>query len=665
MFYVDNINLLPDHLVDCILDPSVSGWNLIEREGITLQHPSKFTLLGTMIWEEGDLRPQILDRFGIHAQTTTIQTPEERASIIERMERFQNDPEGFRRESLKETQSLRQKIIQAKQFLGNVRMTHESLRKVAQICAGLKVDGHRPDIVMSRAMRALAALEGREEVLDQDIAVAADLTLSHRTRLSGFYPPATTKEIQKTVRTIFDQSVAEKRTGIAKGVATIRSLPSQTKGLIRRIPFQEVVLMIIAFYFLPAALFYLGGLFMVADYYVMIGQDWLVAIQTAQVPALIFAFVASMFTLLYLGRERRRTLLLLRPTYERLARLFLDEEIVTQGGAKKIQMELPDSQIVPLHAVTKLGKIEAALDFGQKISAGSLNELDIPSDLTFESLARSFTKRSRRSPGSIARGALKSVSSQNPGRYVWYEPARQTPWDVAISPTIRTAALHSGFRSKRRNAVEILPEDIQIKVKEYRSPLSVVVLIDMSESMVSSLDNVAKAILSLHKSAYRRRDRVGLVVFKGSKAVVLQKPTTNLNLVISKLFTVGASNFTPLPAGMSKSIDLLMEQTRRNQDLVPVLIVITDGIVNIPLDQPVSLRGRKTYMNPAQGDAADLARELANFGVRTVIINTDHREEEKLPFVWKGRVELKPTAFLMELARITRGRYYGLQTIRL
>ena len=155
-----------------------------------------------------------------------------------------------------------------------------------------------------------------------------------------------------------------------------------------------------------------------------------------------------------------------------------------------------------------------------------------------------------------------------------------------------------------------------------------------------------------------------MVVFKGSRAVILQKPTTNLNLVISKLFTVGASNFTPLPAGMMKSIDLLVEQIRRNPDLVPVLIMITDGIVNIPLDQPISLRGRKTYGNSAQGDAVDLARKLVSAGIRTVVINTDHREEEKLPLIWKGHVELKPTAFLIELARITGGRYFGLQTIR-
>lgn len=200
-------------------------------------------------------------------------------------------------------------------------------------------------------------------------------------------------------------------------------------------------------------------------------------------------------------------MIILRPTFERLARLFLDEQTITQTGAKKIELEPPDSQIVPLHVVSKLGKIETMLDYGQKLSPNSLDNVSVPSDLTFESLARSFTKRSQGSRGSIARGAMKSVSSQNPGRYVWYEPARETPWDVAISPTIRNAALHSGLRRKQGVAVEILPEDVQVKVKEYRSPLSIVILLDMSESMISSLDNVARAILSLHKSAYRRREQ--------------------------------------------------------------------------------------------------------------------------------------------------------------
>lgn len=663
--YIDNVNLLPDHLIDCILDSSVSGWNILEREGMKLEHPARFTLIGTMIWEEGDLRPQILDRFGIHAQTDTVQTLKERALLIERVERFQTKPEDLRKEFQEETSLLRDRIQRARNHLNRVKISDESLRKISQICANLKVDGHRPDIVMTRAAQTLAALDGREEITDRDIGIAADLALSHRTRFSGFYPPATVKEIQQTVKTVFDRTVAAKRTGIAKGVATIKAGPMQVTMAVRRVPFREIGVMILAFFFLPIILFYLAGLLLFIEYYAVTGHPWAVAGELAKYPALIFSSIASAVTFLHLARQRRRSIMILRPTFERLARLFIDEQTLTQAGAKKAQLELPDSQIVPLHVVSKLGKIETVLDYGQKISQDSLDSVKPPSDLTFESLARSFTKRLHGSRGSVARGALKSVSSQNPGRYVWYEPARETPWDVAISPTIRSAARHSRLRRRPGVAVEILPEDVQVKVKEYRSPLSVTVLLDMSESMISSLDNVAKAILSLHKSAYRRRDRVGLIVFKGSKAVVLQKPTTNLNLVISRLFTVGASNFTPLPAGLRRGLEVLMEQVRRNRDLVPVLIVITDGIVNVPLDEPISLRSRRTYMNSAQGDAIDLARKLANANVRTVIINTDHRENEKLPFVFGRHVELKPTAFLIELAKITRGRYYGLETIRL
>jgi Mg-chelatase subunit ChlI/Mg-chelatase subunit ChlD len=663
--YIDNVNLLPDHLIDCILDSSVSGWNILEREGMKLEHPARFTLIGTMIWEEGDLRPQILDRFGIHAQTDTVQTLKERALLIERVERFQKNPEDLRKEFQEETNLLRDRIQRARNHLNRVKISDEALRKISQICANLKVDGHRPDIVMTRAAQALAALDGREEIADRDIGIAADLALTHRTRFSGFYPPAAVKEIQQTVKTVFDRTVAAKRTGIAKGVATIKAAPIQVTMAVRRVPFREVAVMIFAFFFLPIILFYLTGLLFFVEYYAVTGHSWAVAGELAKYPALIFALIASAMSFLYLARQRRRSIMILRPTFERLARLFIDEQTLTQAGAKKTQLELPDSQTVPLHVVSKLGKIETVLDYGQKISQDSLDSVKPPSDLTFESLARSFTKRLHGSRGSVARGALKSVSSQNPGRYVWYEPARETPWDVAISPTIRSAARHSRLRRRPGVAVEILPEDVQVKVKEYRSPLSVTVLLDMSESMISSLDNVAKAILSLHKSAYRRRDRVGLIVFKGSKAIVLQKPTSNLNLVISRLFTVGASNFTPLPAGLRRGLEVLMDQVRRNRDLVPVLIVITDGIVNVPLDEPISLRSRRTYMNSAQGDAIDLARKLANANIRTVFINTDHRENEKLPFVFGRHVELKPTAFLIELAKITRGRYYGLETVRL
>ena len=148
--FVDNVNLLPDHLVDCILDASATGWNLLERDNIKLEHPAKFTLLGTMTWEEGDLRPQILDRFGIHAETSALNTPEQRAILIERTEQFQKDPRGFYQEFLKQTASIRERIQHARDLLGNTKINDESLNKIIQICANLKVDGHRPDIVMTR-----------------------------------------------------------------------------------------------------------------------------------------------------------------------------------------------------------------------------------------------------------------------------------------------------------------------------------------------------------------------------------------------------------------------------------------------------------------------------------------------------------------------------------
>ncbi len=301
--YVDNVNLLPDHLIDCILDSSVSGWNLLEREGLKLEHPARFTLLGTMIWEEGDLRPQILDRFGIHAQTTTLQTVEERALLIERVDRFQNDPEGLRRQFSDETNTLREKIQRARDILSKVKISDESLRKITQISADLKVDGHRPDIVMTRAAAALAALDGREEIQDRDISLAADLALSHRTRLSGFYPPATMKEIQQTTRTVFEQAVAMKRTGIAKGVATMKQVPSHAAMVLRKVPYREVALMVAAFFILPIVLFYISGLMILMELYAATGRSWVASAQLASFPALIFALAASAIAFLFLAQR--------------------------------------------------------------------------------------------------------------------------------------------------------------------------------------------------------------------------------------------------------------------------------------------------------------------------------------------------------------------------
>ncbi len=200
VLYIDEVNLLPDHLVDDILDVAASHWNSIEREGVSIRHPSSFVLIGTMNPEEGDLRPQILDRFPLCVQMSTIDDPAMRTEIMRRNLRFEADPDAFGRLYEPEQRRYRDIIGASRQILLDVRISDACLDAIARAAIELKVDGQRPDIAIVRTSRTLAALNGRIEVRGHDIETAAGLVMAHRTRDGGLLEPPSPDEVRSVLR---------------------------------------------------------------------------------------------------------------------------------------------------------------------------------------------------------------------------------------------------------------------------------------------------------------------------------------------------------------------------------------------------------------------------------------------------------------------------------
>lgn len=180
--YIDEVNLLEDHLVDLLLDVAASGVNLVEREGISIKHPAKFVLVGSGNPEEGDLRPQLLDRFGLHARITTIVDIEPRVEIVRRRRAYDADPDAFAAAWEPEQETLRARLLQAQQNHAQVDLTDETIAAAASLCVSLEVDGHRGELTLCRAAVALAALNGRSHTTPQDVAQIATLALLHRLR---------------------------------------------------------------------------------------------------------------------------------------------------------------------------------------------------------------------------------------------------------------------------------------------------------------------------------------------------------------------------------------------------------------------------------------------------------------------------------------------------
>ncbi|TYQ29832.1 magnesium chelatase ATPase subunit I [Pseudanabaena sp. UWO310] len=203
ILYIDEVNLLDDHLVDVLLDSAASGWNTVEREGISIRHPARFVLVGSGNPEEGELRPQLLDRFGMYAEIRTVREPELRVRVVEERTNFDSNPHGFLKDYASQQEELQSKIVRAQTILGEVDIPHDLRLNISRVCSELNVDGLRGDIVSNRASRAIAAFEGRKEVEVDDIKRVIGLCLRHRLRKDPLESIDTGYKVLKTFNQVF------------------------------------------------------------------------------------------------------------------------------------------------------------------------------------------------------------------------------------------------------------------------------------------------------------------------------------------------------------------------------------------------------------------------------------------------------------------------------
>ena len=201
--YIDEVNLLEDFLVDLLLDAAASGRNQVEREGVSVSHPAHFVLVGSGNPEEGELRPQLLDRFGLFVEVTTLNDLEERMEIVRRRQSFEQDPEEFCTQADLLQEDLRRKLSQALPRVSQVDVDPGMLRRIAELCLRLEVDGHRGELTLYRAARALAAWQGRAAVSPEDIRRVAVMSLRHRLRKDPLEPIESAARIEQVLDRVF------------------------------------------------------------------------------------------------------------------------------------------------------------------------------------------------------------------------------------------------------------------------------------------------------------------------------------------------------------------------------------------------------------------------------------------------------------------------------
>jgi magnesium chelatase subunit D len=651
ILYVDEVNLLPDHIADDLLDAAATGWNVVEREGISVRHPSRFIFIGTMNPEEGELRPQLLDRFPLSVNVGRIVSAEERMEVVRRNIDFEADPAKFQQKFLPSQEELKERIVQARTLLPKVEMPDNLLEVISKASIDLKVDGMRPDIVISKAATTLAAFENRTKATLNDVLVASELTLSHRTREGGFLEPATPDEIKqafatraKEIKYIEDTgpsqpSEADKKK--AKGKVLVWETRETTEKEEEKLKKHDEA--------------------------------------RSKLSKIFFTFNRLLGSPVFAWGKRRKKGPKDAPVVDgatKGGKLKTSEtQEVEKSTVKKSEKALPAISSTPhqqgaaekeystLKTTAPVPTVNAAVGKPQLTEGVSI----------FANLKDKFLtafKTSRKPPAKKLRSYVgkraESVTTLHRGRpYGWRFPSA-TPKDIHLPATIRAAAQRQNEREKPLGlALRISLADVREKLRVYKAPMTIIFVLDLSGSMLMNIEALKTAILNSHREAYRSRDRVGIVVLKDTGAEVVQHPITNLRVVASKLAGLKISGFTPLAAGMLKAREVLKEEKRRNKSTISVLVIMTDGSANVPLTRSLETGeirqfdevdiALRTYEDWAVRDVMAVSKMIKKENIQTIVINTNphYYGRETYGFYVTKNIALITGGALHEVGRLT------------
>ncbi|MFB8353854.1 putative cobaltochelatase [Streptomyces niveus] len=498
LLYVDEVNLLHDHLVDLLLDAAAMGASYVEREGVSVRHASRFLLVGTMNPEEGELRPQLLDRFGLTVEVAASREPDLRVEVVRRRLAYDDDPAAFAARWAEEENALRARIVAARALLPEVRLGDAALRQIAATCAAFEVDGMRADIVMARTATTLAAWAGRTVVLAEDVRQAALLALPHRRRRNPFDAPGLDEEK-------LDDTLEE-----------------------------------------------FGG----GD-----GGD---------------------------GEGDRDDSPDDEPDDDPEPDGPGDGGPPPQDGPPEAPHDSPDR---PEPAEGDEAGPPPAPGGGERSAVRS---------------AEPFRTKTLSVPG-LGEGAAgrRSRARTDHGRTTGARRPRGTLTKLHLAATVHAAAPHQRARGRSGQGLVVRRDDLRQATREGREGNLVLFVVDASGSMAARrrMSAVKGAVLSLLLDAYQRRDKVGLITFRGKEATVALPPTSSVDAAAVRLETLPTGGRTPLSAGLMKAHDVLRVERMRDPSRRPLLVVVTDGRATGGPD-PVALGGRAARLHAAEGTAS-------------------------------------------------------------
>ncbi len=499
LLYVDEVNLLHDHLVDLLLDAAATGRSTVEREGVSVAHASRMVLVGTMNPEEGELRPQLLDRFGLTAEVAAPRDPALRAEVVRRRMAFDRDPAAFAATYAEEESAFAARLATARALVADVELGDDQLLLIAEVCAAFEVDGMRADLVTARAAVAHAAWNRRTSVTKADIRAAARLALPHRRRRNPFDAPGLDEDL-------LDRLLGEDEPEPDPSPTTS---PEDSSG--------------------P---------------------------QDSDGPA---------------GSD--------------------------DGGAESTPGGAPDRAPEPAPVAERAEPAPG----GSAVQPTTLTRAAAPyRTRLFTATGVGAGTAGRRSRAVTTTG--RTVGAAPPG----------TRGPLHLPATIRAAAAHQCDRGREAGAaLRLVRSDLRTAVTEGRESNLVLLVVDASGSMAARrrMEAVKTAALSLLLDAYQRRDKVGLITFRGAGATVALPPTSSIDVAARRLDELPSGGRTPLAEGLLCAAETLRLERIRDPRRRPLLVLVTDG--------------RATSGPDAVARSRQAAALLRDSGVSSVVIDCE------------------------------------------
>ncbi len=501
ILYVDEVNLLSEHIVKCLLEVSASGINHVEREGISFTHPSRFVLVGTMNPEEGQLRPQFLDRFGLYVEANGSDDLAERKEIIKRRLEYEKNPIEYIDKFEDQSKELMNKIINGIEVLNKVQVSDSVMYLSAEISKEANCAGNRAELVIIEAAKAIAAFDNRKNINVNDIKEAAEFALPHRMREM---PPSVSDNDDK------EEESEEEQIDDDKEEREEENEPPQVEE---------------------------------NDNYEDNNEE-----------------------------DNKNE----------------EDNLEYEENLEETKQEEKNENEADNEMVDDIGNVFA------------IKSLDI----------KPIDRKKRR--GSGKRSKTKTDLMQ--GRYVKYNLPKDKIKDIAFDATLRAAAPYQSLRDKNGLAFVINKSDFREKVREKRTGTTILFVVDASGSMGAKkrMSAVKGAVVSLLTDAYQKRDKVGMVAFRKNHAEVLLGITRSVELAQKSLKNLPTGGKTPLSAGLFKGYEILKAAKKKDPEMVPVLVLVSDGRTNSSVNNG----------DPYE-EAIEIANKIASENIQSIVIDTE------------------------------------------